>query len=117
MENQRLQDQQESQDTAEERLHAVTRELNETAEIVEEATTTVNCLHAELRNVQDGAQSSKGESVKCLEALEKNDRCLEERIKRSNSLVAKILLSTFNYLQVLQMWLAHEKHCMRTKYS
>jgi hypothetical protein len=36
----------------EERLHVVTRELNETAEIVEDATTNINCLHAELRNVQ-----------------------------------------------------------------
>jgi len=63
MEDQRLQDQQESQDTAKERLRAIIRELNETEEIIEEATTTINCLHAELRNVQ-GAQSSKGESVK-----------------------------------------------------
>jgi DNA repair ATPase RecN len=55
----------------EERLRAVTRELNETAEIVEEATTSINCLHAELRNVQEEAESSKGESVKRLEALEK----------------------------------------------
>ncbi|CAK9869236.1 unnamed protein product [Sphagnum jensenii] len=63
----------ESQDTMEERLQlrAVTRELNETAEIVEEATTSINRLHAELRNVQEGAESSKGESVKRLEASEK----------------------------------------------
>jgi hypothetical protein len=46
-----LQDQQESQDIMEERLHAVTGELNETAEIVEKATTRINYLHAELRNV------------------------------------------------------------------
>jgi hypothetical protein len=52
-------------------LRAVTRELNETAEIVEEATTSINRLHAELRNVQEGAESSKGESVKRLEASEK----------------------------------------------
>jgi chromosome segregation ATPase len=67
----RLQDQQESQDTMEERLHAVTGELNETAEIVEKATYGINCLHAELRNVQEEADSSKGESVKRLETLEK----------------------------------------------
>jgi hypothetical protein len=71
MEDQRLQDQQESRDAAGERLRAVTRELDETAEIVEEATTTINCLHAELRNVQEGARSSKGESVKRPEALGK----------------------------------------------
>jgi len=52
-------------------LRAVTRELNETAEIVGEATTSINCLHAELRNAQEGAESSKGESVKRLEASEK----------------------------------------------
>jgi hypothetical protein len=52
-------------------LRAVTRELNETTEIVEEATTSINRLHAELRNVQEGAESSKGESVKRLEASEK----------------------------------------------
>jgi hypothetical protein len=52
-------------------LRAVTRELNETAEIVGEATTSINYLHAELRNAQKGAESSKGESVKRLEALEK----------------------------------------------
>jgi len=52
-------------------LHAVTRELNETAEIIEKATTSINSLHAELRNVQEEAKSSKGESVKRLEALEK----------------------------------------------
>ncbi len=79
-------------------MHAVTRELNETAEIVEEATTSINCLHVELRNVQEEAKSSKGESMKRLEALEKNGCCFEERTKRGNSLVAKILLSTFNYL-------------------
>ncbi|CAM6062101.1 unnamed protein product [Sphagnum tenellum] len=66
----------------EERLHAVTRELNEIAEIVEEATTSINCLHAELRNVQEEAKSSKGESMKRLEALEKNGYCFEERTKR-----------------------------------
>jgi len=55
----------------EERLGVVTSQLNETTEIVEEATTTINCLHVELRKVQEGAQSSKGESVKRPEALGK----------------------------------------------
>jgi len=52
-------------------LRVVTRELNETIEIVGEATTSINRLHAKLRNTQEGAESSKGESVKCLEASEK----------------------------------------------
>jgi hypothetical protein len=77
----RLQDQQESQDTMEERLHVVTGELEETAEIVGEATTSINCLHAhELRNVQEGAESSKGESVKRLEALEKMVAVLKKEL-------------------------------------
>jgi hypothetical protein len=55
----------------EERLHVVTGELNETTEIVEEATTSINYLNVELRNVQEEVESSKGESMKRLEALEK----------------------------------------------
>ncbi len=55
----------------EERLRVVTRELNETAEIVEEVTTSINCLHDELRNMQEEEDSSKGESVKRIEASEK----------------------------------------------
>ncbi|CAM6009909.1 unnamed protein product [Sphagnum balticum] len=89
----RLQDQQESQDTMEERLHAVTGELNETAEIVEKATYGINCLHAELRNVQEEAESSKGESVKRLETLEKMvpilNKELNERRKESEMLEMK----------------------------
>ncbi len=61
-------------------MHAVTRELNETAEIVEKATTSINCLHAELRNVQEEAESSKGESVKRLEALEKTVAVLKKEL-------------------------------------
>ncbi len=75
-----MQDQQESHDTMEERLHAVTGELNETAEIVEKATTSINCLHAELRNVQEEAESSKGEFVKRLEASEKMVAVLKKEL-------------------------------------
>ncbi len=52
-------------------MHVVTGELNETTEIVEEATTSINYLNVELRNVQEEVESSKGESMKRLEALEK----------------------------------------------
>ncbi len=52
-------------------MYAVIGELDETAEIVEEATTGINCLDAKVRNVQEEAKSSKGEFVKRLEALEK----------------------------------------------
>ncbi len=61
-------------------MHAVTGELNETAEIVKKATTSINCLHVELRNVQEEVESSKGESVKRLEALEKMVAVLKKEL-------------------------------------
>jgi len=65
----------------EERLHVVTGELEETAEIVGEATTSINCLRGhEPRNVREGAESSKGESVKRLEALEKMVAVLKKEL-------------------------------------